>query len=105
MKKQIFLLLFAFQTLTSFAQEKVPFKAQNYVVTNVSVVSMQNNEILKNQDVFIENGKITNIAPSKKIKNKELLVIEGKGKFIMPGLADAHVHFPENETEMERTMQ
>ena len=105
MKKQTLLILFAFQTLISCAQEKAAFKPQNYIVTNVSVVTMQNNEVLKNQDVFIENGKITNIAPSKKNKSKELVVIEGKGKFIMPGLADAHVHFPENEAEMERMMQ
>lgn len=31
--------------------------------------------------------------------------IDGKGKYIMPSLSDAHVHFPESEEEMERVMQ
>ena len=50
--------------------------------------------IHEDQTVVIQNGKILRVADSKLLplsgKNK---IIDGTGKFLIPGLWDAHVHF------------
>jgi imidazolonepropionase-like amidohydrolase len=67
--------------------------AQTYI-TNTNVVDVIKMKIEPGQTVAIENGKITNIANSKKIKvPSNANVIEGTGKYLIPGLIDAHVHF------------
>lgn len=88
----VFILLLTSKLI--FAQQQ-----PDYVFQNVNVVSMQENAVLKQQYVAILNGKIVEIS-TKKIKGKTM--IDLKGKYIMPSLADAHVHFPENEEELER---
>ena len=73
------------------------------VFKNVSIVSMKDNSVLKNKTVAIKNGEIIEIAEKIKAKAKE--TIDAKGKFIMPSLADGHVHFPATEQEMETTLK
>lgn len=77
------------------------FGQQNpdFVFQNVNVVSMQDNSVLKQQYIAVSDGKITQIS-SKKIEGKN--IIDLKGKYIMPSLADAHVHLPEKEVDLER---
>lgn len=77
----------------------------NMIVKNISVITMLNDRVLENQDIIINNGKINSISVSKSTDDSGKLVIDGTGKYIMPSLADAHVHFPETETEMEREMK
>ena len=76
--------------------------AQNLIITNVNVIPIEGGEtILKNQTVIIKDGKIADIIPFKQeqIKTKQTTVIDGTGKYLIPGLADMHVHFPD-EKEM-----
>lgn len=62
-------------------------------ITNVSVIPMDRNTVLKNQTVVIEGDKITAIGPSKSTKAPQgVTVIDGRGKFLIPGLVDSHVH-------------
>ncbi|MDQ2720660.1 MAG: amidohydrolase family protein [Bacteroidota bacterium] len=66
---------------------------QTYI-TNVTIIDVINQKLVPAQTVVINNGIISNIQPSKKIKILSgATVIDGKGKFLMPGLTDAHVHF------------
>ena len=59
---------------------------------------MASNTLLKKQSVWIYNGIIKEISTFKKLqKNKKFKIINGTGKFLMPGLADMHVHLPEEE--------
>lgn len=59
---------------------------------------MTSNTVTKNQNVFLKDGKIAAIGRLKDFpKSKQQTVIEGKGKYLMPGLADMHVHLPESE--------
>ena len=63
-------------------------------ITNVSVVDVVNKKIIPGQTVVVSEKKITEIKPSAKIKPAaNATVIDGTGKFIMPGMTDAHVHF------------
>ncbi|MCH2083222.1 MAG: amidohydrolase family protein [Saprospiraceae bacterium] len=50
--------------------------------------------LLKNQTVIVKGEKILKIAPSQELKlAPENTIIDGQGKFLIPGLWDAHVHF------------
>ena len=76
--------------------------AQNIIISNVNVIPIEGKEtILTNQTVHIKDGKIESIAPYKKEQgnSNQATLIDGTGKYLMPGMADMHVHFP-NEKEM-----
>jgi imidazolonepropionase-like amidohydrolase len=61
---------------------------------DVTVVSMDKEQILPHQTVVVEGGRITKMALTVSVKVPNgALKIDGKGKFLMPGLADMHVHF------------
>jgi len=70
--------------------------AQTYV-TNVTIADVQKQKLLPDRTVVITNDLITDIQPSKKIKlPPNATVIDGGGKFLFPGLTDAHIHFFQN---------
>jgi hypothetical protein len=82
----------------------------SFAIKNVSVITMERDEVLSDHTVIVENGIIKNISPSAKVKlNKNIKVIDGKGKFLIPGLFDMHTHFfyeqgdhiNTNETELK----
>jgi len=83
MRNSILLLVFSFCILQLQAQ---------IVIRNVFVVDVEKGKISSPQDVLLENGLI-------KAVGKKLMVpagareINGNGKWLMPGLVDAHIHF------------
>ena len=102
--KQFFLVVFIIQAVISVAQSKEGV-VNKLLLSNISVISMKNNKILENQDVKIQNGKIISIKKSKKLKEKDFLFFDGSGKYIMPSLSDAHMHFPASELEMQQVLK
>lgn len=81
--KRLLLLCLLFLHLQSPAQ---------LLIRNTTIVDVENKKLLPNQDVLVENGMITSVG--KKLKSSSITqVIDGSGKFLMPGLVDAHVHF------------
>lgn len=100
MKNYFLILLLTLQTLVACGQTQTK-KITDLIIVNVSVISMETDEVLNNQDVLVKDGKIVAIEKHSNNKYKSILVIDGKNKFIMPSLSDAHVHLPENEEEME----
>lgn len=67
--------------------------SQTYI-TNVTIVDVENHKLIPNQTVTITNDLISNIQPAKKVKIQESAkVIDGTGKYLSPGLTDAHIHF------------
>jgi len=89
MKNNLFLLFsFLFCSTTLFSQT---------YITNVNVADVENQKILPNQTIVITNDLITTVKSSKKVKIPENAdVIDGNGKYIFPGLTDAHIHFFQN---------
>ncbi len=60
---------------------------------DVNVVPMNSERILQAQTVIVGQGKIVSIGPSETTKMPENAVqVDGSGKYLMPGLVDAHVH-------------
>lgn len=73
----------------------------NAVVTafvGVSVIPMDRERVLKNQTVVVRGGRIAEIGDAGKIKVPAGAVkIDGRGKFLMPGLVDMHLHLSPGE--------
>jgi imidazolonepropionase-like amidohydrolase len=85
MSKYIFLLLVVFYFNQSYAQ---------LLIKNTNVVDVEKKKILSGYDVLVRDGKIFSIEKSQKNKSKQRVkVIDGSGKWLIPGFADAHVHF------------
>jgi hypothetical protein len=60
---------------------------------NVSVVPMDSERVLPAQSVVVHEGRIATVGPAKDTDvPQDALCIDGKGKYLMPGLADMHVH-------------
>lgn len=60
---------------------------------NVNVVPFDRERILAGQTVIVREGRIAEIGPTEKTKIPTGAVqIDGRGKYLMPGLADMHVH-------------
>ncbi len=63
------------------------------VIRNVTVVPMDSPAIVANQDVVVRGNVIERIGPARDVKVPAgATVIEGRGKYLLPGLADMHVH-------------
>jgi hypothetical protein len=70
------------------------------VITNVNVLPMDREYVLRAQTVVVERGTITYIGsgdPSARPPvGPSARLIDGTGKYLMPGLVDVHVHFHGN---------
>lgn len=86
------LLTFSFFTpIGGYSQNQIA-KQKQFVIKNVNVITMtSSNTILENATVVISNNLIQSINGS---IPKNAIIIEGKGKWLIPGLIDAHVHLP-----------
>ena len=72
--------------------------SQDLLIKDINIITMTSDTLLKKQSVWIHNGIIKEIGTFKKLqKNKKFKIINGTGKFLMPALADMHVHLPEKE--------
>ncbi len=61
--------------------------------TNVSVVAMTAEGVLDGQTVLVRDGRIAALGPASEIAVPDgVEVIDGSGAYLMPGLADMHVH-------------
>ncbi|MCX2743781.1 amidohydrolase family protein [Mangrovivirga sp. M17] len=64
-------------------------KPNSYIFKNVNTLTMLDSQIVE-QDVLIKNGVIKEIGIN--IINQAAIEIDGKGKYLMPGLTDMHIH-------------
>jgi len=63
------------------------------VFSHVNLVSMNSDAVLADQTVIVQAGKISKSGPAKEVSAPaNSLHVDGTGKFLMPGLADLHVH-------------
>jgi imidazolonepropionase-like amidohydrolase len=74
-------------------------KAINYVITNASIIDVNEGAVVNNRTIFVKGGLIQKI--SGKTGQNELAgykIIDGTNLFIIPGLFDSHVHYLDPET-------
>ena len=82
--------------------EPVLALAGDVVIENVTIVPMNRDGTVPGQTVIVRGDKIAAIAPSKDVDAKAAATrVDGKGKWLMPGLADMHIHtWNENDLTM-----
>ncbi|MCS5490361.1 amidohydrolase family protein [Algoriphagus limi] len=70
--------------------------AQDVLVTNVNIVTMDGEEVLENHAVFVKDGKIDKIIPltTQTPRMSHENMVDGQGAYIFPGLAEFHAHLP-----------
>ena len=72
-------------------------KAQKIFISNVTVIDVEKQKLLPNATVEIDGNNIASISTKKKtVLPADAIVIDGTGKFLMPGMTDAHVHFSQS---------
>ena len=60
---------------------------------DVNLVPMTEDRVIENQTILVDETKIIQIGPTKEIVIPDnAIIIEGNGAYLMPGLADMHVH-------------
>lgn len=69
--------------------------SQMTVIRNVTVISAHLDQVQSNMDVLINDQKLFAIVPTD-ARNQGGRVIDGRGKFLIPGLIDSHVHLGHN---------
>jgi hypothetical protein len=79
---------------------KVPKGAVAF--TNVQVYDSEAKVFLKDQTVIVEKGLVAAVFPSKDTKIPEgAQVIDGRGKTLLPGLWDCHMHVSNDYTGLQ----
>lgn len=64
--------------------------SNSWVIKNVHVIPMHQDTVLRNQTVVIESGRIKAISEAPDTQG--FPEIDAKGKYLLPGLIDMHVH-------------
>lgn len=91
----VLLVLAAFALHPAFAQ-----KSDRFAIVGVDVIPMDTERLLEDQVVIVENGVIQSIGDTASTTLPSgLPQIDGSDRFLMPGLADLHVHL-RNEDEL-----
>ncbi|MEK9135468.1 MAG: amidohydrolase family protein [Patescibacteria group bacterium] len=64
------------------------------LIKNVNIIPMPGSRVLHGYNMVIEGARIKRIFPSRKQETDKFAgrIINGKGKFLIPGLFDMHVH-------------
>jgi hypothetical protein len=80
------------------AASKLATPSTSTAFVNVNVVPMDSESVLSGQTAIIQQGRITAIGPANSTPVPAgSTVIEGHGRYLMPGLADMHVHLERRE--------
>src|SRR3954451_4132555 len=67
-----------------------PLVAQDVAIRGATIITIANGDI-SNGNIVVRNGKITAVGANAAIP-AGMRVIDGTGKFVMPGIIDAHSH-------------
>lgn len=67
--------------------------SQNLLIENVTIVDVAKGKTVPNQYILIKNGVIEKIGDTKKKPMLEMPSLDAVGKYVMPGMIDAHIHF------------
>ena len=79
------------------AQATPPPALSRVAFVGVSVVNVETGAIEPNQTVVVVEGRIVRIQRDDQVITRDVTVIPARGRFLIPGLWDAHVHLAVTE--------
>lgn len=65
---------------------------QTVAITNVTIVDVEQQRLLGPRTVLVEDGRIVSISARVSAIPASTRRVDGRGRFLMPGLVDMHVH-------------
>ncbi|MCH8243801.1 MAG: amidohydrolase family protein, partial [Planctomycetes bacterium] len=69
------------------------------VIDHVNLVDVKNGKLIENQRVVIEGENIARVEPASEAAfAASVRIVDGRGKYLLPGLFDSHVHYISPET-------
>ncbi len=75
-----------------------PLAAADLAFVDVNVVPMNTRRVLRRQTVLIDGDRIAAVGPVDRVKVPAgATIIHGDGRYLMPGLADMHVHLDRDD--------
>ena len=75
-----------------------PTPAQEMAITHVAVVDVERGLVLEDRTVLIADGRISRVAPAADVAPpSQAVVVDGRGRYLIPGLWDMHVHSSTDE--------
>ena len=75
--------------LSSFAAAS---DTKTLAIVHVTVIDVMQGGLHRDRTVFVRGNRIVNIQPSSRDRLRGAQVVDGRGKFLIPGLWDMHVH-------------
>ncbi|HKU13069.1 MAG TPA: amidohydrolase family protein [Steroidobacteraceae bacterium] len=66
--------------------------ADELLIENVTVISAEQTQPLAGRQVLIRDGRIVSVGQQRIAAKAPMRKLDGRGKFLTPGLMDAHVH-------------
>jgi hypothetical protein len=85
------------------AAQRLPDTA--LVITNVNVLPMDRERLVVRQTVVVEHGVITQIGPTGRVRIPAgAKTVDGTRRYLMPGIADVHVHLASNPEHEQRAI-
>lgn len=95
----LFVLVFSLSVSAQGEKGKTDGKSKAVVAfVGVGVIPMDRERVLENQTMIVRDGRIAEIGDARKVKvPKDAVQIDGRGKFLMPGLVDVHLHLSPGE--------
>jgi hypothetical protein len=83
------------RTVFLFLTSAAILPAQSLIFEHVTIIDATGAAPAKNMSVAVDNGLITTIAKSihpPRSQQKRVRIIDARGKFLIPGLWDMHIH-------------
>ncbi len=72
--------------------KRIRVHAGDVALVGATVVPMDREGVLRDHSVIVRGDRIALVAPAQSIDTQGATVIDARGKWIVPGLADMHVH-------------
>jgi imidazolonepropionase-like amidohydrolase len=69
-----------------------PIAQQSLALIGANVVNVVEGSIQRNVTVLVRNGRIESIATAAPVGDDKYVTVDLRGRYVMPGLIDAHVH-------------
>lgn len=74
-------------------------KTGSFAIRNVNLLSEDGERMIENQTILIEDGHISAIDSTLTFPS-EILILDGTGKYLIPGLIDAHIHLFQSRNDL-----
>lgn len=78
----------------------------SYAIVGASVLTMDERGLLENQTIVVRSGRIAEIGHVDSVALGGVSEIDARGRYVMPGLVDAHIHLREStEADLVRYLR